>query len=210
MHPSRLEGAAPPLAALKEEINLKLTISYNFYTFENSPTFPHWKVKLRIWNFYLRLVCQNPIPRDSRRQIEFTECILDAKRVFLLTQDRSLSTLVEVWLRFRSLILVNILRFKSGRNIEAEVWSRSWSCNCNYDNDNYDNYDMLHWREVSALGPVVPLSMIISWQVLVQFLVCRCINEAHSCAYSPQLCSHDCNPRMTIRRSAITRVRGCS
>ena len=39
MHPSRLEGAAPPLAALKEEINLKLTISYNFYTFENSLTF---------------------------------------------------------------------------------------------------------------------------------------------------------------------------
>ena len=122
MHPSRLEGAALPLAALKEEINLKLTISCNFYTFENSPTFPHWKVKLRIWNFYLRLVCQNPIPRDSRRQIEFTECILDAKRVFLLTQGRSMTTLVEVWLRFRSLILVNILRLKSGRNFEGEVW----------------------------------------------------------------------------------------
>ena len=127
MHPSRLEGAAPPLAALKEEINLKLTISYNFYTFENSPTFPHWKVKLRIWNFYLRLVCQNPIPRDSRRQIEFTEFILDAKRVFLLTQDWSLSTLVEVWLRFRSLILVNILRLKFGRDFGAEVWSKYWS-----------------------------------------------------------------------------------
>ena len=39
MHPSRLEGAAPPLAALKEEINLKLTISYNFYTLKILPLF---------------------------------------------------------------------------------------------------------------------------------------------------------------------------
>ena len=141
MHPSRLEGAAPPLAALKEEINLKLTISYNFYTFENSPTFPHWKVKLRIWNFYLRLVCQNPIPRDSRRQIEFTECILDAKRVFLLTQDRSLK--VGSW--FWGWSLVEILKLKSGPDPEAVIaimlwhvtlkWGLSpWAC-CAFGND---------------------------------------------------------------------------